>query len=83
MCAKSPSLQTVISPGAKHLSKGIIERDIETEVPDANAEIYLYCGGGFRSILTADNLRKMGYTNLISVDGGWRGWTESGYPIEM
>lgn len=66
-------------PGARHLSKGIIERDIETVFPDATTEIYLYCGGGFRSALTADNLQKMGYSNVISVDGGWRGWTEAGY----
>ena len=67
-------------PGAIHLSKGIIERDIETAVPDKSAEIILYCGGGFRSALAADNLQKMGYTNVLSMDGGWRGWTEAGYP---
>lgn len=65
-------------PGAKHLSKGIIERDIETQIPDKNAEIVLYCGGGFRSALSADNLQQMGYKNVISMDGGWRGWTEAG-----
>jgi len=69
-------------PGAIHLCKGIIERDIEAAVPDKNAEVILYCGGGFRSALAADNLQKMGYTNVISMDGGWRGWTESGFPVE-
>jgi len=69
-------------PGAIHLCKGIIERDIEAAVPDKSAEIILYCGGGFRSALAADNLQKMGYTNVISMDGGWRGWTESGFPVE-
>jgi rhodanese-related sulfurtransferase len=69
-------------PGAIHLCKGVIERDIEAAVPDKSAEIILYCGGGFRSALAADNLQKMGYTNVISMDGGWRGWTESGFPVE-
>jgi rhodanese-related sulfurtransferase len=69
-------------PGAQHLCKGIIERDVETKFPDPNAEIVLYCGGGFRSALAADNLQKMGYTRVISVDGGWRGWTGAGFPIE-
>ena len=69
-------------PGAIHLCKGIIERDIEAAVPDKGAEIILYCGGGFRSALAADNLQKMGYTKVISMDGGWRGWTESGFPVE-
>lgn len=69
-------------PGAVHLCKGIIERDIEAAVPDKNAEVILYCGGGFRSALAADNLQKMGYTKVISMDGGWRGWTESGFPVE-
>lgn len=68
-------------PGATHLGKGIIERDIEARVPDLNTEVILYCGGGFRSALAADNLQKMGYTNVISMDGGWRGWTEAGYPV--
>ncbi|HUO25738.1 MAG TPA: rhodanese-like domain-containing protein [Candidatus Aquilonibacter sp.] len=68
-------------PGAIHLGKGIIERDIETRVPDFNAEMVLYCGGGFRSALAADNLQKMGYTNVISMDGGIRGWREKGYPL--
>ncbi len=67
-------------PGAIHLGKGIIERDIEQRVPDKNAPLVLYCGGGFRSALAADNLQKMGYTNVNSMDGGWRGWTEAGYP---
>ena len=68
-------------PGAVHLSKGIIERDIEKTVPDKNATVVLYCGGGFRSALAADNLQKMGYRNAISMDGGWRGWTEAGFPV--
>jgi rhodanese-related sulfurtransferase len=66
-------------PTATSLGKGIIERDIEELVPDQNQEILLYCGGGFRSALAADNLLKMGYTNVISVDGGWRAWTECNY----
>jgi rhodanese-related sulfurtransferase len=69
-------------PGAIHLCKGIIERDIEAAVPDKSAEIILYCGGGFRSALAADNLQKMGYTKVISMDGGWRVWNESGFPVE-
>ncbi len=69
-------------PGAKHLSKGIIERDIETRYPDPNTRLVLYCGGGFRSALAADNLQKMGYGNIVSMDGGWRGWTEAGFPTE-
>jgi rhodanese-related sulfurtransferase len=69
-------------PGAVHLSKGVIERDIEEAFPDKEAPLVLYCGGGFRSALAADNLQKMGYTNVISMDGGWRGWTEAGYPVE-
>lgn len=68
-------------PGATHLSKGVIERDIEKAIPDADAEIVLYCGGGFRSALAADNLQRMGYTNVWSMDGGWRGWTEAGGPV--
>ena len=66
--------------GAVHLGKGIIERDIVQRVPDANAKIILYCGGGFRSALAAENLQKMGYTNVESMDGGWRGWVEAGLP---
>jgi rhodanese-related sulfurtransferase len=69
-------------PGAVHLGKGVIERDIEETFPDKDAALVLYCGGGFRSALAADNLQKMGYTNVISMDGGWRGWTTAGYPIE-
>ena len=69
-------------PGAIHLSKGIIERDIETAVPDKSATLVLYCGGGFRSALAVDNLRKMGYTNCITMDGGWRSWTAAGFPTE-
>jgi rhodanese-related sulfurtransferase len=68
-------------PGAKSLGKGIIERDIEQLVPDFDQELVLYCGGGFRSILAADNLQKMGYTNIISMDGGYRAWKEARYPI--
>jgi rhodanese-related sulfurtransferase len=68
--------------GAIHLSKGIIERDIETKVPDKAARLVLYCGGGFRSALVADNLQKMGYTNVISLDGGWRALKESGLELE-
>jgi rhodanese-related sulfurtransferase len=68
-------------PGATHLSRGIIERDIEKTVPDRDAVIVLYCGGGYRSALAADNLQKMGYRNVISMDGGWRGWTEAGFPV--
>ena len=68
--------------GAVHLSKGIIERDIETEVPDKETRMVLYCGGGFRSALAADALQKMGYTNVVSLDGGWRAWQQSGMPIE-
>ena len=67
---------------AIHLGKGIIERDIEFKITDANAEIVLYCGGGFRSALSADNLQKMGYTNVSSMDGGYRDWQKAGYPIE-
>lgn len=69
-------------PGAIHLGKGVIERDIEKTVPDTNTELVLYCGGGFRSALAADNLQKMGYTNVISMDGGVRGWREKGYGME-
>jgi rhodanese-related sulfurtransferase len=67
-------------PGAVHLGKGIIERDIEQRVPDTNAKLILYCGGGFRSALVADNLQKMGYTNVESMDGGWKGWLDAGLP---
>jgi rhodanese-related sulfurtransferase len=68
--------------GALHLGKGIIERDIETKVPDKSATLVLYCGGGFRSALAADALRQMGYENAISLDGGWRAWTGAGLPVE-
>ena len=68
-------------PGAIHLGKGVIERDIEQRIPDRSAPLVLYCGGGFRSALAADNLQKMGYTNVLSMDGGWRGWTEAGFPV--
>jgi rhodanese-related sulfurtransferase len=69
-------------PAAQHLGKGVIERDIEMAISDRAAPIVLYCGGGFRSALAADNLQKMGYTNVVSMDGGWRGWTEAGLPTE-
>jgi len=69
-------------PRATHLGKGIIERDIEKTIPDHNAEIVLYCGGGYRSALAADVLQKMGYTHVISMDGGYRGWVEAGHEIE-
>jgi rhodanese-related sulfurtransferase len=65
-------------PGAVHIGKGVIERDIETRIPDADAEIVLYCGGGYRSALAADALQRMGYTSVWSMDGGWRAWTEGG-----
>ena len=68
-------------PGAIHMGKGVIERDIEQRVPDANAKVILYCGGGFRSTLVADNLQKMGYSNVESMDGGWNAWLEAGLPI--
>jgi rhodanese-related sulfurtransferase len=68
-------------PGAIHLGKGVIERDIEGKVPDTKTPLVLYCGGGFRSALAADNLQKMGYTNVISMDGGIREWREKGYPL--
>jgi rhodanese-related sulfurtransferase len=68
--------------GAIHLGKGIIERDIETKVPDKSTTLVLYCGGGFRSALAADALRQMGYENPISLDGGWRAWTGAGLPVE-
>jgi len=69
-------------PGAIHLSKGIIERDVEKAIPDRDAEIVLYCGGGFRSALVADALQKMGYRRVCSMDGGWRRWTELRYPVD-
>jgi len=69
-------------PGSVHLGKGIIERDIEGKYQDLNTPLVLYCGGGYRSALAADNLQKMGYTNVISMDGGIREWREKGYPLE-
>jgi rhodanese-related sulfurtransferase len=69
-------------PAARHLCKGIIERDVEEAIADHGAKIVLYCGGGFRSALAADNLQKMGYSDVYSMDGGWRVWNERGFPIE-
>ncbi|HVZ73614.1 MAG TPA: rhodanese-like domain-containing protein [Polyangia bacterium] len=68
--------------GARHIGRGVLERDVETLIPDHDAPIVLYCGGGFRSALAADNLQKMGYRNVISMDGGMRAWREAAYPIE-
>ena len=68
--------------GAVHLSKGVIERDIETKIPDKNVRLVLYCGGGYRSALVAENLQRMGYTQPVSLDGGWRAIKESGLPLE-
>jgi rhodanese-related sulfurtransferase len=68
-------------PGATHLCKGIIERDVETAIPDHDADIVLYCGGGYRSALAADALQKMGYRRVVSMDGGWRAWTAAAYPV--
>jgi rhodanese-related sulfurtransferase len=68
--------------GAEHMGKGVIERDIEQRVPDKNVELILYCGGGFRSALSADNLQKMGYTKVASMAGGWRAWQAAGAPVE-
>jgi rhodanese-related sulfurtransferase len=68
-------------PGALHLGKGVIERDVEDRVPDQNTPMVLYCGGGFRSALAADNLQKMGYTQVLSMDGGIRGWREKGFTL--
>ena len=68
--------------GARHIGRGVLERDVETLIPDKAAPIVLYCGGGFRSALAADNLQRMGYTNVVSMDGGIRGWREAGYPLE-
>jgi rhodanese-related sulfurtransferase len=67
--------------GARHLGKGVIERDIEKQIPDKGAELILYCGGGFRSALSVDALQRMGYTNVASMAGGWRAWQESGGPV--
>jgi rhodanese-related sulfurtransferase len=68
--------------GAEHIGRGVIERDIERAVPDRDAELILYCGGGYRSALAADNLGRMGYTNVRSLAGGWRAWNEAGAPVE-
>jgi len=68
-------------PGAIHLGKGVIERDIEQRVPQLDTPLVLYCGGGYRSALAADNLQKMGYTSVLSMDGGIRGWREKGFPL--
>jgi len=68
--------------GARHMGKGIIERDVETYIPNKEEAILLYCGGGYRSILAADALQRMGYTNVVSIDGGIKGWRDAGYPIE-
>jgi rhodanese-related sulfurtransferase len=69
-------------PGAVHLGRGIIERDIETAIPETAAKLVLYCGGGFRSALSADNLQRMGYSNVESMDGGWKGWVAAGLPTQ-
>jgi rhodanese-related sulfurtransferase len=68
--------------GAEHIGRGIIERDIESLVPDKGTELILYCGGGYRSALAADNLRRMGYTNVYSLAGGWKAWKDAGAPTE-
>jgi rhodanese-related sulfurtransferase len=68
-------------PYATHLSKGVLERDVEARIPDAGAPIVLYCGGGYRSALAADSLQRMGYTNVLSMEGGFRGWVEAGHPV--
>lgn len=69
-------------PGAEHIGRGVIERDIVAKVPDKATELVLYCGGGFRSALAADNLQRMGYTKVLSLAGGWRAWTGRGLPTE-
>ena len=69
--------------GARHMGRGVIERDIVQAIPDKAAELILYCGGGYRSALAADNLQKMGYTNVLSMAGGWRAWKESDAPVEV
>jgi rhodanese-related sulfurtransferase len=73
--------QAAHAEGAEHLGKGIIERDIETAVPDKATELILYCGGGYRSALASDALQKMGYTNVWSLAGGWKAWKEAGAPV--
>jgi len=70
-------------PGAIHLSKGIIERDVETQIPNTETHVVLYCGGGYRSALAADNLQRMGYSNVSSMHGGFRGWQEAGHVIDV
>ena len=74
--------QAAHAAGAKHLGRGIIERDIEEAIPDKETELILYCGGGYRSALAADNLQRIGYRNVYSMDGGWTAWKESGAPVE-
>ena len=74
--------QAARAAGAEHMGRGIIERDIETKIPDKSAELILYCGGGYRSALTADSLQRMGYTNVYSMAGGWKAWQEAGAPVE-
>jgi rhodanese-related sulfurtransferase len=68
--------------GARHIGRGVLERDVETLIPDKDADIVLYCGGGFRSTLAADSLQQMGYRRVVSMDGGIRAWREAGYPLE-
>lgn len=68
--------------GARHIGRGVLERDIEAAIPDTDAEVILYCGGGFRSALAADNLMQMGYRRVISMEGGWRAWKRIGGPVE-
>ena len=70
-------------PGATHLGKGLIERDIEMAFPDKDAPVVCYCGGGFRSVLVCESLQRMGYTGVVSMDGGFRGWAEAGHPVEV
>ena len=82
MCARRASGRAGHALGAQHIGKGVIERDIEQKVPDKNSELILYCGGGFRSALSADNLQKMGYTNVLSMSGGWRAWQAAGAPVD-
>jgi rhodanese-related sulfurtransferase len=74
--------QAAHASGSEHFGRGIIERDIEHEVPDKAAELILYCGGGYRSALAADSLQRMGYTNVFSMAGGWKAWKEAGAPID-
>lgn len=69
-------------PSAQYMGRGILERDIETSFPELDTPLVLYCGGGFRSVLAADNLQQMGYRDVISMDGGYRGWKDAGYPVE-